>query len=91
MDFNFDALKRTFERLTHLGLWQRIFGWGKIKSELVEANGELQKLLSRAEGLKSENSKLETSFSLEKGATANLRQSVSRLETENTAQFRRVP
>ena len=85
MDFNFDTLKRTFERLTTLGWWERIFSWGKIKSQLIEANGELQRLLSKAETLKNETSKLENAVSLEKGSSANLQQSVSRLETENTA------
>lgn len=83
MEFNFDTLKRTFERLTSIGLWERIFGWGKIKSQLIEANGELQKLLSKAETLRNENLKLENSVSLEKGTSTNFQQSVNRLEKEN--------
>ncbi len=85
MDFNFDALRRMFESLTNVGLWDRIFGWGKIKSLLVNANGELQRLLSKSESLKSDNSKLENMLALEKGATSNLQQSNSRLEIENAS------
>src|SRR5258706_8246073 len=85
MEFNFDTLKRTFERLTNLGLLERIFSWGKIKSQLIEANGELQRLLSKSETLRNENLKLENSVILEKGSTTNLQQSVNRLESENSA------
>ncbi len=85
MEFNFDTLKRTFERLTNLGLLERIFSWGKIKSQLIEANGELQRLLSKSETLRNENLKLENSVILEKGSTINLQQSVNRLESENSA------
>ena len=45
----------------------------------------LQRLLSRAETMKNETLKLENTVSLEKGSSANLQQSVSRLETENSA------
>src|SRR5258706_8852279 len=85
MDFNFDRLQRTFEWLTSLGLWTRIFSWGKIKSQLISANGELQKLLSGAEGLKATNTKLENGLALEKNTSINLQQSVSRLEIENAS------
>lgn len=85
MDFPFESLKRIFEKLATVGWWERIFYWGKIKSDLVEANGELQKLLARAETLKSENLKLENAVALEKGNATNLQHSVSRLETELSA------
>src|SRR5579859_684896 len=84
MEFNFDILKRTFEGLASLGLWERIFSWGKIKSQLIEANGELQRLLSKAETLRGEILKLENSVSLEKGSSTNLQQSLNRLERENS-------
>ncbi len=85
MEFNFDTLKRTFERLTTVSLWDRLFNWGKIKSQLIEANGELQRLLSKAEIVKTENSKLENSNSLEKSLNFSLQQTVSRLDAENSA------
>jgi hypothetical protein len=85
MEGNSDVLRRTFETLSRLSWWERAFGWGKIKSLLIEANGELQKMLSRSESLKSENNKLENSLSLEKGNISNLQQSVNRLESENAS------
>lgn len=85
MDFNFDTLRRAFESLIHVGLWERIFGWGKIKSLLITANGELQRLLSKAENLKAENTKLENQLTLEKGTSDNFQQSMSRVEIENAS------
>jgi hypothetical protein len=85
MDFNFDALRRTFESLTHMGLWNRVFSWGKVKSQLISANGELQRLLSKAEALQAENIRIQNSLALEKGASVNLQQSMTRLEIENAA------
>ncbi len=83
MEFNQDNLNRFFEKLKSIGLFQRLFGWGIIKSQLIEAYGDLQRLLSKTETLKTENLKLENSISFERATSANLQQSVSRLESEN--------
>ncbi|NOS92818.1 MAG: hypothetical protein HOP30_12915 [Cyclobacteriaceae bacterium] len=83
MELDQENLRRFFEKLRSIGLLERIFGWGKIISQLVDANGELQKLITKAESLKTENSRLEGSLTVEKVATSNLQQTVSRLETEN--------
>ncbi len=83
MELDQENLRRFFEKLRSVGLWERIFSWGRIISQLVEANGELQKLLTKAESLKAENARMENTLTIEKVATANLQQSVSRLETEN--------
>ncbi len=85
MEFNQDNLKRLFEKLSSVSLLERIFGWGKIKSQLIEANGDLQRLVANVERFKSDNSKLENAISFEKVTTQNLQQSVTRLEGENTA------
>ena len=83
MELDQENLRRFFEKLRSVGLLERIFSWGRIISHLVEANGELQKLLTKAESLKAENARMENALSIEKLATANLQQSVNRLETEN--------
>ena len=83
MEFNQDYLKRLFEKLSSVSLIERIFGWGKIKSQLIEANGDLQRLVANVERFKSDNSKLENAISFEKVTTQNLQLSVSRLEGEN--------
>jgi hypothetical protein len=84
MEFNLDTLKRAFEKLTTIGLWGRVFNWGEVKSQLIEANGDLQRLLSKVETLREENLKLENSLSLEKGTSSNRQQLINRLELENS-------
>jgi hypothetical protein len=83
MEFSSDNLSRFFEKLKDIGLLERLFSWGKVKSQLIEAYGELQKLLLRAENLKSENVKLENINTFEKVTSSGLQQSVNRLEAEN--------
>lgn len=83
MELDQENLRRFFEKLRSIGLLERIFGWGKIISQLVDANGELQKLITKAESLKTENNRLESALTVEKVATSNLQQTISRLEAEN--------
>lgn len=82
MEFSFDSIKRLFENLKTISFWERIFEWGRIKSSLIEANGELQRVISINESLKTENIKLENSISLEKSASKNFHDTVNRLTTE---------
>jgi hypothetical protein len=82
MEFSFDSIKRLFESLKTISFWERIFEWGRIKSNLVEANGELQRVISINESLKTENIKLENSFSIEKSTSKNFQDTVNRLTTE---------
>lgn len=82
MEFSFDSIKRLFENLKTISFWERIFEWGKIKSNLVEANGELQRVISINESLKTENIKLENSISIEKTNSKNFQDTANRLTTE---------
>ncbi len=79
MNMNFDNLKRLLESLKALRFFDRLFSWNRIKLQLIDANGDLQKLLARVE----EFSKLENLFNLEKSNTKNLTDTVNRLHTEN--------
>ena len=83
MELDQENLRRFFEKLRSIGLLVRIFGWGKIISQLVDANGELQKLITKAESLKTESARLDNALTVEKVASTNLQQTVSRLEAEN--------
>ena len=83
MDFNIDNLKNAFDQLKNLSLFQRLFGWGKVKSLLIDANGDLQKLISLVENVKSENAKLSNSVELEKATARNLLGSNNNLIAEN--------
>ncbi len=78
----FDNLKRAFDSLKNISFFQRLFGWGTIKSQLIDANGDLQRLFSIIENLTSENSKLGTSVEIEKASTKNLHETNNRLTTE---------
>jgi hypothetical protein len=82
MDFNFDNLKRAFEQLKEISFLQRLFSWGRIKSLLIDANGDLQKLTAIVENLKTENSKLGHLLELEKGAAKSLQDSNTHLMAE---------
>jgi hypothetical protein len=82
MEFSFDSIKRLFENLKTISFWERIFDWGRIKSNLVEANGELQRVISINESLKTENIKLENSISIEKSTSKNFQDTANRLTTE---------
>ena len=79
MEVNFDNLKRLLESLKNLGLFSRIFNWNKIRVQLIDANGDLQKLMARVEELV----KLENLFNLEKSNSKNLNETANRLHTEN--------
>ncbi len=78
----FDNLKRAFDSLKSITFFQRLFSWGKIKSQLIDANGDLQRLFSIIENVTSENSKLGTSAEIEKASAKNLLETNNRLSTE---------
>jgi hypothetical protein len=79
MNVNFDNLKRLLESLKTIGFFERLFSWNRIRLQLIDANGDLQKLLARAEELV----KIENLFNLEKSNGKNLSDTVNRLYTEN--------
>ncbi len=79
MDANFDNLKRLLEKVKTIGFFERIFSWGNFKNLLIDASGDLQKLIGRSEEL----GKLENSLNLEKSNSKNLNDTVNRLHTEN--------
>lgn len=78
----FENLKRAFDTIKGLGFLQRLFGWGKVKSQLIDANGDLQRLISAIENAKIENSKLNTGHEIEKASAKNLQDTTNRLTTE---------
>lgn len=78
MDSNFDNIKRLFENLKNIGFWGRLFSWGSIKIQLMEAYGDMQKLVSKID----ESSKIENALSIEKSNAKNLSDSLSRINAE---------
>lgn len=82
MEFSLDSIKRLFENLKSITFLGRIFQWGSVKSHLIEANGELQRIISITQTLKAENGKLENSLALEKSSSRNFQETAQRLNTE---------
>lgn len=82
MDLNFDNLRKAFDQLKEISFLQRLFGWGRIKSLLIDANGDLQKLTAIVDNLKAENAKLSNALELEKVVSKNLQESNTHLIAE---------
>jgi hypothetical protein len=78
MEANFDSLKRLFETLRSIGFFGRLLGWSRVKSQMLEAMADLQRLLLRVD----ESVKTENTLSLEKSHNKNLSDTVNRLTTE---------
>jgi hypothetical protein len=82
MEFSFDFTKRLFENLKTMGFWGRIFRWNSVQNQLIEANGELNRLMGLTEGLKAEHVKLESALTVERANTKNLQEALQRVNTE---------
>jgi hypothetical protein len=82
MDLNVDYLRKLFDQLKSISFFERLFGWGNVKSQLIDANGELQRMLSLVETLKAETARLTSAGELEKVNARNLQDSYNSLQAE---------
>jgi hypothetical protein len=82
MDSGFDHIKRLFESLKSIGLLERLFGWGKVKTQLIDASADLQRLIITNENLKAENVKLGHVNSITQASLGSLQESNHRLDME---------
>ncbi len=78
MDTNFDAIKKLFETLKELNFFGRLFGWSKVKNQLVDASADLQRVISKVD----ESTQSNSALSIERATNRNLSESVARLTTE---------
>src|SRR5258708_15270900 len=78
MDTNLDNIKRLFESLKGINFFSRLFSWGKVKNQLVDASADLQKMISKVE----ESTQIASALSVERTTNKNLTESVARLNTE---------
>jgi hypothetical protein len=78
MDLSFDNIKRLFESLKGAGLLDRIFGWNRIKNQMIDASADLQKLISKIES----STQADNFLSVEKATNKGLSEAVTRLSTE---------
>src|SRR6478736_6549771 len=74
----FDNIKKLFGSLKEINFLGRLFGWGKIKNQLIDASADLQKFISKTEEL-TQNA---NSLSIERATSKNLNEAVVRLNTE---------
>src|ERR1051325_2089162 len=78
MDSSFDNIKRLFESLKGAGLFDRIFGWGRIKNQMIDASADLQKLISKIDS----STQADNTLSVERATNRGLNGAVTRLSTE---------
>jgi len=50
MELNIDRLRQFIGTIKTIGFWRRLFCWGTVKTQLVDAVADLQKLLTSQEG-----------------------------------------
>lgn len=82
MEVFLDSTRRLFDTLKSISWWGRLFSWSHVKSQLIEANGELQKLSAMASALKTENARLENALTGEKAALKGTQEGFNRISTE---------
>lgn len=82
MELNLDNLKRLIEDLKVITFFDRLFRWNKIKNQLIDSNGDLQKLVGRLNELTLTNAKLENQLSIEQTASKNFQDTNNRTNTE---------
>ena len=46
MNITIDHLRRLLENIRTIGFWRRLFGWRPVKDQLIDATGDLQRLLT---------------------------------------------
>lgn len=78
MNVNFDSIRRLFDSLKGIGFIERIFGWSRIKNQMIDASADLQKLISKIES----STQADNALSIEKATNKGLNESVTRLTTE---------
>jgi hypothetical protein len=77
-----EALRRLLERLKGMGLWARLFQWGEIKSLLVDANGDLQRVTPTLDNLRQSLQKTESQLEVERADSRNLRENFQQTKGE---------
>lgn len=89
MESSFNNLKLLFESLKSLGFFGRLFGWGKVKNQLIDASADIQRLVSSIETLKTENAKLEGSIGRLSEDKAHFQKEIGVLNEKNETYLRR--
>src|ERR1035437_246655 len=56
MNTNYDKLKNLIQRIRQISFLGRLFGWGSIKEQIIDAASDLQKMESNMEHLEAASS-----------------------------------
>lgn len=89
MESGFDNLRIFFNNLRQLSFWSRLLGWSKVKNQLIDANAELQHLISRIEAHKNENTKLESTIARLSDDKAHFQKEIGILNEKNESYLKR--
>jgi hypothetical protein len=58
MDINADNLKRFIDLIKTISFWHRLFSWKKVKLLLVDAVGDLQRIITATDNFKEQCNEL---------------------------------
>lgn len=78
-----------FENLKNVGFFERLFSWGKVKNQLIDASADLQRLVSEIETQKVENAKLESVITRLSEDKIHFQKEVGILNEKNETYLRR--
>lgn len=76
METGFDSIRRLVNELKTLTFWDRIFKWSGVKSTLVDASADLQRMISGYES----QSQLRHELELEKNRNKSIQESLEELK-----------
>lgn len=76
METGFDSIRQLVNELKTLTFWDRIFKWGTVKSTLVDASADLQRMISGYES----QSQLRHELELEKNRNKSIQESLEELK-----------
>jgi archaellum component FlaC len=82
MNINIDNLKKLIESIRSISLFQRLFSWGKIRQQLIDAVSDIQKMESSLEQINKENERISNELNLQTAKLDAANDIVSRYDGE---------
>ncbi len=82
MDTSLEYLRRLLDKLKTISFWERCFRWSQVKSMLVDANGDLQRIAPSLESTRAAGVKAESQLDVERNETKNLRETQQQSKVE---------
>jgi len=82
MENSLESLRKLLDQLKTLGFWGRLFRWSDIRSMLMDANGDLQRIAPSYESLRATAQKAENQLEVERAETRNLRETLQQAKVD---------